>query len=103
MNQERMFEVLRAQHMSEKSNNVGESNNQIVFRVASNATKAEIKTAVATLFSVRVENVTTLNVKPKTKRFRGQAGKRKGWKKAYVTLADGEEIDFLDGATVQQG
>lgn len=103
MNQERMFEVLRAQHISEKSNNVGESDNQVVFRVASDATKAEIKTAVAKLFGVRVECVTTLNVKAKTKRFRGQPGKRKGWKKAYVTLADGEEIDFLDGATAQQG
>lgn len=103
MNQERMFEVLRSQHVSEKSNNVGENDNQVVFKVAGDATKAEIKTAVATLFAVKVENVTTLNVKAKTKRFRGQPGKRKGWKKAYVTLAQGDEIDFLDGATAQQG
>lgn len=101
MNQERMFEVLRAQHMSEKSNNVNESDNQVVFRVANNATKAEIKTAVAKLFNVNVVNVTTLNVKPKVKRFQGRPGKRKGWKKAYVTLAQGEEINFLDGATAQ--
>lgn len=101
MNQERMYEVLRAQHMSEKSNNVSESDNQVVFRVANNATKAEIKTAVAKLFNVRVEGVTTLNVKAKTKRFRGKVGTRKGWKKAYVALAEGEEINFLDGAAAQ--
>lgn len=98
-----MFEVLRSQHISEKSNNVGESDNQIVFKVAGDATKAEIKTAVGKLFDVKVESVTTLNVKAKAKRFRGRPGKRKGWKKAYVTLAKGEEIDFLDGAAAQQG
>src|SRR5699024_2809291 len=103
MNQERMFEVLRSQHLSEKSNIVGERDNQVVFHVASDATKAEIRAAVATLFDVKVVNVTTLNVKAKVKRFRGQPGSRKGWKKAYVTLADGEDIDFLDGAAVQQG
>lgn len=102
MNQERIFQVLRAPHISEKSSNAGERHNQIVFEVAANASKPEIKTAVAQLFDVKVERVTTSNVKPKTKRFRGQPGVRKGWKKAYVTLAEGEDIDFLDGAA-QQG
>ena len=103
MNQERVFQVLRTPHVSEKSSIVGDRHNQFVFKVAADASKAEIKTAVATLFDVTVERVTTLNVKPKSKRFRGQPGKRKGWKKAYVTLAEGEEIEFLDGATAQQG
>lgn len=103
MNQERVFEILRNPHISEKSSNVGEQHNQFVFRVAPDAGKAEIKAAVASLFNVKVERVTTLNVKPKSKRFRGQPGSRQGWKKAYVTLAEGEEIDFLDGAVAQQG
>lgn len=103
MNQERIFQVLRAPHVSEKSSIAGEQHNQVVFKVAANAEKPEIKTAVAQLFGVTVKRVTTSNVKPKTKRFRGQPGTRKGWKKAYVTLADGEEIDFLDGAVAQQG
>jgi len=101
MNQERVFQVLRAPHVSEKSHIVGDSHNQFVFRVASDANKAEIKAAVATLFNVKVERVTTSTVKAKSKRFRGQPGQRKGWKKAYVTLAAGEDIDFLDGVTAQ--
>lgn len=101
MNQERIFQVLRAPHVSEKSHIVGDSCNQFVFAVATDANKAEIKAAVAMLFDVKVERVTTSNVKPKIKRFRGQPGKRKGWKKAYVTLAAGEDIEFLDGAAAQ--
>lgn len=99
MNQERIFTILRAPLISEKSSVAGDSHNQVVFQVAKTATKPEIASAVAALFSVKVEGVTTLNVKPKAKRFRGRPGTRSGWKKAYVTLADGEEIDFLDGAT----
>lgn len=103
MNQERVFEILRSPHVSEKSANVGEQYNQVVFRVASDATKAEIKAAVAAMFDVTVKRVTTTNVKSKIKRFKGTPGRRKAWKKAYVTLADGEEINFLDGAAAQQG
>lgn len=98
MNQERIYQVLQTPHVSEKSSNVGEYHNQVVFKVAPDASKNEIRTAVATLFDVTVKHVTTSNVKPKSKSFRGQAGKRKGWKKAYVTLAEGDDIDFLDGA-----
>lgn len=98
MNQERIFEILRAPHVSEKASVQGDAANQVVFEVARSANKREIASAVAALFEVKVEGVTTLNVKPKQKRFRGQAGVRGGWKKAYVTLAQGEEIDFLDGA-----
>ncbi|MES1941535.1 50S ribosomal protein L23 [Salinisphaera sp. T5B8] len=99
MNQERIFQILRAPHISEKSTVVADANNQVVFEVANTASKAEIKAAVAALFDVKVEGVNTVNVKPKLKRFRGRPGVRSGWKKAYVTLAQGEEIDFLDGAT----
>ncbi|MES1925891.1 50S ribosomal protein L23 [Salinisphaera sp. T31B1] len=99
MNQERIFQILRAPHISEKASVVGDANNQVVFEVARSASKPEIAAAVAALFDVKVEGVTTSNVKPKQKRFRGRPGVRAGWKKAYVTLADGEEIDFLDGAT----
>jgi len=98
MNQERIFQILRAPHISEKSSVVGDANNQVVFEVAVDATKPEIKQAVEELFKVKVTGVTTLNVKGKTKRFRGRAGKRAGWKKAYVSLAEGQEIDFLGGA-----
>lgn len=99
MNQERIFEILRAPHISEKASVQGDAANQVVFEVARSANKREIAAAVSALFEVKVEGVTTLNVKPKQKRFRGQAGVRAGWKKAYVTLAEGQEIDFLDGAT----
>jgi len=99
MNQERIFQILQAPHVSEKASVVGDVHNQVVFEVAKNASKPEIAAAVASLFGVKVEGVTTTNVKPKQKRFRGRPGTRSGWKKAYVTLADGEEINFLDGAT----
>ncbi|MDT0636141.1 50S ribosomal protein L23 [Spectribacter hydrogenoxidans] len=97
MNQERIYEVLRAPHVSEKSSVQADAHNQVVFQVAVDATKTEIKTAVERLFKVQVEGVTTLNVKGKTKRFRGQPGKRAAWKKAYVSLAAGQELDFLSG------
>lgn len=96
-NRERLMEVLRVPLISEKSTNVSEQSNQVVFEVARDATKPEVKAAVEQLFKVKVVGVTTLNVKGKTKRFRGQTGKRSGWKKAYVSLAKGEELDFLSG------
>lgn len=98
MNKERIYQVLRSPHVSEKASVAGDSANQVVFKVAGDASKREIAAAVATLFDVKVERVTTLNNKPKQKRFRGQSGARSGFKKAYVTLAEGSEIDFLDGA-----
>lgn len=98
MNQERIFQILRAPHVSEKASVQGDAHNQVVFEVAKDAAKPEIAAAVAALFGVKVEGVTTVNVRPKQKRFRGRPGVRGGWKKAYVTLAQGEEIDFLDGA-----
>lgn len=97
MNQERMMEVLRAPLVSEKSTVVADAHNQVVFEVAGDATKPEIRKAVEALFKVKVTNVTTLKMKGKTKRFRGRPGQRSAWKKAYVSLADGEELDFLGG------
>lgn len=98
MNQERILQVLRAPHISEKATITADERNQVVFEVASDATKPEIKKAVESLFKVKVTDVTTLNVKAKAKRMRGRVGYRSGWKKAYVSLGNGEEIDFLGGA-----
>lgn len=91
---ERAFQVLRAPHFSEKAAQVGEHAGQVVLRVAGDATKAEIKVAVEALFKVRVEQVRVLNVKGKIRRTRHGVGRRADWKKAYVRLAAGQDIDF---------
>lgn len=95
---ERLHQLILAPVVSEKSTRVAEKQNQAVFKVLRNAKKPEIKIAVETLFNVKVEAVRTLNVKGKIKRFGGAMGVRSDWKKAYVTLAAGQEIDFLAGA-----
>ncbi len=97
MNQERLMQVLLAPQISEKATFVAEKNEQVIFRVASDATKPEIKAAVELLFKVEVESVQTANVKGKVKRFKGATGRRKGWKKAYVCLKSGQEINFVEG------
>lgn len=97
MMQERLLQVLVAPHVSEKSTNVAEAHNQVVFKVLPDARKDEIKAAVETLFKVDVRGVQTANVKGKQKRFGRMPGRRKNWKKAYVKLAPGQEIDFLGG------
>lgn len=97
MNQERLMQVLLAPQISEKATFVAEKNEQVIFRVVSDATKPEIKAAVELLFKVEVESVQVSNVKGKVKRFRGAVGRRKGWKKAYVCLKAGQEINFVDG------
>ena len=84
-----------APHVSEKSNRVAERCNQVVFKVARDATKPEIRNAVELLFKVKVKGVTVLNVKGKRKRFGATYGQRSDWKKAYVSLEAGHEIDFL--------
>ena len=94
MNQDRIFKVLLGPHVSEKATNLAETNGQIVFKVDTTATKLEIKKAVEQLFNVKVDRVTTLNVKGKTKRTVRGLGKRNDWKKAYVSLAAGQDIDF---------
>ena len=95
MNQERLMKVLLAPHVSEKSTMVAEASNQVVFKVVPDATKSEIKKAVELLFDVKVEAVRVLNVKGKAKRTGKVEGRRKNWRKAYVSLAEGNEIDFL--------
>lgn len=94
MNLEQATRVIQAPYISEKAVSVGEKQNQVVFRVAPDATKPQIKEAVEHLFKVTVEGVNVLNVKPKIKRSRNRIGKHSGWKKAYVMLAKGHDIDF---------
>ncbi|MRX28710.1 50S ribosomal protein L23 [Kangiella sp. HZ709] len=95
MNQERILKVLKAPHVSEKATILAETDNQFVFKVAVDATKREIKKAVETLFEVEVDSIRTLNVKGKTKRFGMVQGKRADWKKAYVSLKPGQDLDFV--------
>ena len=97
MNQERLMQVLLAPQISEKATYVADKHEQVVFRVASDATKPEIKAAVELLFKVEVEAVQVSNVKGKVKRFKGSVGRRKGWKKAFVSLKPGQEINFVEG------
>jgi len=94
--QERLMTVIRGPHLSEKSH-VAAENNQVVLKVRSDATKAEIRQAVKLLFEVEVDDVTVVNVKGKTKRFGMTRGQRSNWKKAYVRLAEGSQLDFLGG------
>ena len=94
MNQERVFQILMGPHVSEKSAIVADANNQYVFKVTLDATKAEIKTSVEQLFKVEVQDVQTLRVKGKTKRNRFGLSTKPSWKKAFVRLAQGQEIDF---------
>lgn len=94
LKKERLYKVLLAPVISEKSAVAAEVANQVVFKVTTDADKAEIKAAVEKLFDVTVEDVKTLNVKGKTKRTRHGLGKRSDWKKAYVRLAEGQDIDF---------
>jgi large subunit ribosomal protein L23 len=97
MNQERLLKVILAPHVSEKSTLSAELSDTLVFKVATDANKTEIKSAVEQLFEVEVTGVRTVNVKGKTKRHGMRMGKRKDWKKAYVTLKEGHDIDFVGG------
>jgi large subunit ribosomal protein L23 len=96
-NQERLMQVLIAPQVSEKSTFVGEKNNQFVFRVLQDATKPEIKAAVELMFKVQVNRVQTSNTKGKEKRFGRFVGRRRNWKKAFVSLKPGQEINFAAG------
>ena len=98
MNKERLLKVLLAPLVSEKSVSAADTGNQFAFKVARDATKPEIAAAVNMLFEVEVEQVRTLNVKGKTKRFGQRMGKRADWKKAYVRLKAGQDINFAEGA-----
>ena len=99
MNQERLMQVLLAPQISEKATYVADKHEQVVFRVATDATKPEIKAAVELLFKVEVEGVQVANVKGKVKRFGRFMGHRRSWKKAYVRLKAGQEINFAAGET----
>ncbi|MCO5120545.1 MAG: 50S ribosomal protein L23 [Burkholderiaceae bacterium] len=96
MNQERLMKVLVAPIVSEKSTMMAEKNEQVAFRVLQDATKPEIKAAVELLFKVQVESVQVLNQAGKTKRFGRHMGRRRNTRKAYVSLAPGQEINFVE-------
>lgn len=95
--QERLLQVLLAPQVSEKATYVADKNEQVIFKVASTATKPEVKAAVELLFKVQVESVQISNVKGKQKRFGRFTGRRSDWKKAFVCLKPGQEITFAAG------
>jgi large subunit ribosomal protein L23 len=95
MNQERLMKVLLTPHVSEKSSTAADSYGRHVFDVLPDATKTEIKQAVELLFKVKVATVQVMNVKGKNKRFGARLGRRHNWKKAYVRLASGDDINFV--------
>jgi large subunit ribosomal protein L23 len=90
-----VFDVIRAPRVSEKTARLQEVSNQYVFEVATDATKADVKAAIEQLFDVRVEAVNVVNVKGKNKSFKFRQGRRGDWRKAYVTLAEGQSIDVM--------
>ncbi len=92
---ERLMAVLQGPHLSEKSHTAAEAN-QVVFKVRPDASKAEIKQAVELMFEVSVDSVTVMNYAGKIKRHGTSSGRRAAWKKAYVRLAEGSHIDFLE-------
>ncbi len=91
-----MTEVVAAPLITEKGTMVNETSNQVVFRVRREANKEEIRRAVETLFKVKVHKVRTINYLGKTRRVGRNVGRRPAWKKAYVTLAEGQRIDFFE-------
>lgn len=98
MNPERIYKVLLGPHISEKAATSAEAGNQVVFKVLPSATKLEVKKAVEKLFSVKVLGVQTLNVKGKVKRNKFGEVRKPSWKKAYVRLEQGQDIDFATAA-----
>lgn len=89
-----LYQVILAPHVSEKSTRVAEKSSQIVFRVRPDASKPVIKQAVEKMFNVQVESITVTNVKGKEKKFGKTPGRRQDWKKAYVRLKPGQDINF---------
>lgn len=92
---QKLLQILLKPHISEKSTRLSEKYRQFVFKVVSDASKPEIKQAVETIFNVEVKSVRICNVKSKVRRFKQVLGSRKGWKKAYVALKTGHDIDFV--------
>ena len=97
MNRERLYQILLSPHVSEKSAMGADVENRFVFKVVPGVTKSEIKEAIEFLFEVNVTGVSVMNVKGKRKRHGSQAGRRSNWKKAYIRLAEGQDIDFMGG------
>ena len=97
-NPERLLTLLLAPAISEKATFIADKHAQVVFRVAQDATKPEVKAAVELLFKVEVQSVQIANVKGKVKRFGAYSGRRRNWKKAYVSLKPGQEINFAQEA-----
>ena len=95
MNQEQLMNVLLEPRVTEKSTIAAELNNQFTFKVRKDADKQDIKAAVELMFNVEVDSVKVLNVKGKQKRFGQRLGQRSDWKKAYVKLKPGFDIDFM--------
>ena len=96
MNRDRMYEIILAPVITEKTQRISEAN-QVVFRVRKEASKPEIKAAIEALFGVKVTNVNTIVQKGKTKRWKGKPYQRSDMKKAIVTLAEGQSIDITEG------
>ena len=94
MNDQRLYQVILAPHISEKTAIAAEMEERHTFRVANDASKLEVRKAVEKLFDVSVKSVQIVNVRGKTKRFGQAEGKRSDWKKAIVRLAEGQDIDF---------
>jgi len=92
---ERLMQVLLGPHVSEKATSVAESGNQVVFKVRTDATKMDVRKAVELLFEVKVERVSVVRIPAKKKRFGQRPGARAAWKKAYVRLAPGQDINFM--------
>jgi large subunit ribosomal protein L23 len=96
--QERLMQVVLAPVISEKGTFVADKHHQVVFRVVPDATKPEIKAAIELMFKVQVDSVQVVNVRGKSKRFGQSTGRRRHWKKAYVCLKEGQEINFAEQA-----
>lgn len=94
VNEERLYQLILKPVVSEKSTTVADKNQQIVFQVRNDANKYEVQQAVEKMFKVKVKRVQIVNMHGKTKRFGGRLGKRSDWKKAYVGLQPGHDIDF---------
>jgi len=97
VNQERLYQVILAPQITEKATRIADKNQQIAFQVRTDATKPEIKAAVELLFKVEVDAVSVVNVGGKAKRAGRTMGRRQDWKKAYVSLKPGQEINFAAG------
>jgi large subunit ribosomal protein L23 len=97
VNQERLYQVILAPQVTEKATRVADKHQQVAFKVRTDATKPEVKAAVELLFKVEVDAVSMVNVKGKVKRAGRTLGRRQDWKKAYVSLKPGQEINFAAG------